>query len=278
VPPQALANVKSVRAIRVVGQGNNFMRQDAIERAWVQYGPALPEEGRSRLLTDGLAAGMGYLQAQRYNPQPQNGSLADDQRAEATQWVAAMKVGVPAVVTPTQNPVTYATVFMQAAAAAVESLQQGANPTEVYAFLQMTGPAIVSHLRRFPQDPARQQLLKGLLTQWKQLAAMTDELGQMIQDQMEQQAEAQQNQQVTLDDQQLKAMKLQGDMQLKQAKTAAQLQQSQERHRQKMLEARQNMALKDATTASDIHRKNVETTAEQVRAQRESEAAELQEA
>jgi hypothetical protein len=262
VPASALTNVKSVRAIRVVGQGSNFMRQETLERAYMTYGPALPEEGRSRLLTDGLASGLGYLQAQRYNPQPEAGQLVDDQRAEATQWVAAMKVGVPPVVTRTQNPVTYATVFMQSAMAAMDSLQQGANPVEVHQFLQIAGPAIAAHLQRFPQDPARQRLQKGLEQEWKRLASMTDDLGKAIQEQMEAQAEQQQQTQITLDDQQLKMLKTQSDIQIKQLKTQKQIEQSQQKHQQRMREAQQNMVIKDATTASEIDRKNAQANAQ----------------
>ncbi len=262
IPPEAYANVIRVRAIRVIGQGNSFMRQQAAQTAWTIYGPALPEEGRSRLLSDGLASSMGYLSAARYNPSRKISSLADDQRAEAMLQVAAMKVGVPPVVTQTQNPVTYAMTFLQAAAGAMQSVQQGANPMEVVQFLKLAGTAIMAHMQRFGKDPAHQQILKQLVQQWKQIAQFTDQLEKQLQQQADQQQQQQTRTATAMGDIEIKRAKAQADIQIKTAKTQAQLQQSREKHMQRMAEQRQGMVLEDAKTAADIHRNRLKSIQE----------------
>lgn len=253
VPKEAIAKVGQVRAVRVVGQGSAFMRKQALDSIWIKLGQALPEDGRDNLITDSIAAEAGYAAADRYYPKRTASQMSNDQEAEAMQWVAAMKTGVPPLITPTQNAVVYATTFLKAGMQALQSVQQGANPMEVVKFLEIDGPAVMAHLRRFGQDPTRQALLKQMITAWKELSRGSDQLKKQIQQMQQQQAQQRQRTQQVMSDEQLKQAKVSNDIQLKTVKTRAQLQQSAEKHRQKMMQAGQDMQLKDIQTAAELH-------------------------
>ena len=98
----------------------------------------------------------GQSAVHRYNPQKSvKPKLASDQQAEATLQIAAMKIGVPPVITSSQNPLTFSTAFLAAGVQAVQSVQQGGDPMEVLKFMQLDGPAILAHLKRFANDPMR---------------------------------------------------------------------------------------------------------------------------
>lgn len=278
VPPEALGRVEYVGAARVVGQGSAFMRKAAIDSLF-QVAGALPEDGRSNLIADKVAAEAGQAAVLRYYPR-KTPVTAGDQVAEATQWVGVMRAGVPAVVASSQNPVTYAGTFLGAAVEAVKSLQQGANPKEVLKFLSIVGPAIAAHLKRFAQDPTRVEVFKAMADQWEQLAGITDKIKQMVQRMAEGQREQQEKTQAAMDDKKLKEMKVGSDIALKTAKTRAQLQQSAEKHQLKMreqaeahglsvAERAQGMAIEDATAAADITREDEFARAELERAEKE---------
>jgi hypothetical protein len=250
IPKEAMVRVSLVQATRVVGQGSAFMRKQAVDALFAVVG-SLPEDGRTNLIDDKIAAEAGQAAVARYNPKKAQ-VLPSDQEAEALQWVAAMKVGVPPVITSSQNAFVYATTYLKAAVQAITSLQQGANPVEVLGFLHTVGPAIAGQLRRMAMDPTRQQEFKALSQQWQKLASLTDQLTKQVQ-QMQQQSQQQQQQtDQVMTDAQLDAFKVQSDVKLKQLKTVAQLQQSNQKHQQKLAMGAQDMALKDAQTAAQI--------------------------
>lgn len=262
VPPEALKKIAKVEATRVTGQGSAFVRKQSLANLWQTLSPALPEDGRDHLIQDIIGAEAGQAAVEKYYPTKSAEKLATDQQAEALQWVGLMKIGVQPVVTSSQNPVTYAGTFLTAATQALQSLQQGANPKEVLAFLHVCGPAIAAHLQRFANDPSRAVIFKEIEKQWKQLASLTDKLQKQIEQQDQQGQEQQQKTQSAMTDDQIKSAKAQSDIAIKQAKTEAQMKQSQEKHQQKMMQAHQGMALADAETATDIHRKNLVAAAD----------------
>jgi hypothetical protein len=228
VPLEAMKEPELVRASRVVGQGSEFMRQQSTEYLFQMLTPTLPETGRANLIKDVIASRAGQHAVERYYPEADPSKLPDDATALAMGQVADMKIGVPAVVTATQNPVIFAGVFLQAADQAAGSLQQGANPQEVASFLDMSGQAIAQHLQRLSQDPSRKQVFKQMEKQWKQLAQVHDQLVQHIQDQQQQaQAQAQQQQADMAQQQQaqtLEQQKVSGMLQLHAQKTQAGIQ------------------------------------------------------
>lgn len=251
VPTEALLKVEYVGATRVVGQGSAFMRKQAVDSILPLAG-SLPEEGRNNLINDKIAAEAGQSAVSRYNPKQLKQPLATDAQVEALHCVGDMKQGIPPLVASSQNPVTFAATYLKAASDALQSLQQGANPMDVLAFMGLCGPAISAQLRRFGQDPTRAEIHQQMIEQWKQLAAATDKLKQMVQKQQQDGQKQQQRTQQAMTDQQIAQAKAQSDIQIKTQKTQAQLQQSQEKHRLKLLQASQDMAIKDASAAADI--------------------------
>lgn len=267
IPKRYLIAPESVEAKRVTGQGSAAMRLQSLQRL-IGIVAMLPEDGRQNLLKDYIAANSGQHAVDNYYPKKTPATMASDQEAEAWDKVAGMKVGLPPKVTSSQNPAIYAEVYLQAASGAAESLSQGANPNEVFAFLQIAGPASLSQIQRLAMDPTRMQLYKALDAQWKKLTAVADKLEQHIQQQQQaQQAEQQKQQQVG---QQLSAsaQKVQGDLHIKAAKEAGQGKIKADKAAQDMqikgAKASQDMALADAKTAANIHitRKAAEAAAE----------------
>ena len=258
VPRECFGRIEKVEAIRVIGQGSAFMRREAIQSIGA-VSQGLPEEGRDLWLTDFIAAQAGQSAAARYNPVKFRKKMPSEQEAEAVQWVGIMRTGTKPVPTSSQNPVIYATTWLQAAAQEFAGLQQGANPMDVLQFVTTAGPAIAAQLARFAHDPSRAEIFQELSKQFKMIAQNTDQLKQALQQQQEQNQAQQQKTQQAASDAQLDQAKLQHDMDLKTAKTEVQLRQSSEKHRQKMAEAVQGMAISDAEAATDIRLKRLKS-------------------
>jgi hypothetical protein len=244
VPVEALRKVNYVRATRIAGQGSPFMRQQALEFLLGMVA-MLPEGGRQSLIQDVIAARSGQAAVRRYFPTPMQDSTAMDQAAEAQDKVAAMKVGLLPLVTPTQNALIYATTFLNAGDAAAATLQQGANPAEVAAFLDLIGQATAAHLQRLAQDKTRAGDYKQLEAHWKKLAQLTDQLHQELAHQAQAQAEQPQGGQAMSVDDQLKMKKAQVDIQIKEAKANQALE-------LKAQKFKQDSAIHDAKAAQQI--------------------------
>lgn len=251
VPEECFGRIEKVEAVRVVGQGSTFMRRMAVDAITPIVG-SLPEDGRQNWLNDKIAAEAGQHAVSRYNPQNDQQKLPSDQQAEAMQWVAAMKVGVPPIITSSQNPVTYASTFLGASVQAIQSVQQGADPNEVLAFVEIAGPAVAAHLARFKDDPTRKNVYDALQQQWEQLSKVTDELKKHVANVGKQQQQQDKKQIQVMSDIQLKNLQTRADIQRRDAKARSQIQISSAR-------ARQGMALSDATTAAEIHRNRLKT-------------------
>jgi hypothetical protein len=241
VPLAALRKTKCVQATRIAGQGSPFMRQQSLEFLLGMIA-MLPEGGRSNLIQDVIAARTGQAAVRRYFPEPPQDITALDQAAEAQDKVAAMKVGLLPMVTPTQNALIYAQTYLQAAAQAAASLEQGANPAEVAAFLDLAGQAVAAQLQRLAQDPTRQQQFKALEQEFKKLAQIADQVRQMAGEQQPEQPAAQPGMPV---EEQAKVAKVKLDMELK----AAKAKQMMDLKAQKF---QQDRALADARTASQL--------------------------
>jgi len=258
VPRFALQNIESVKATRIIGQGSQFMRQQALEKMLGTVALWPSEAGRNNLLSDFIAANAGQAMVERYNPQIETGSELEDQKAFATLQISAAKDGVAPVVTGTQNHFLFATIFLQAGAQAAQSLEQGGDPAQVFQFIETIGPAIAQHLQYLKGDPTRANAYKKLEEQWKQLAGFHDKLGKQLQKMAQQQAEAQQMQQ------QAQAIQQGQDpeLQLKQAEQNAKLAMAQQKTdagiAMKQQKQEQGMVLADVSTAHSIKLKNVE--------------------
>lgn len=253
---EELRKVEHVRATRVAGQGSEILRQQALGELFMGVLPMLPETGRDNLIVDVIASRVGQSHARRYYPQAEVRNKPTDQNAIAMGQVADMKIGVPAVVTDTQNPVIFAQTFLKAASEAAASLEQGGNPAEVAQFIELAGQAIAQHLERLKKDPSRKQVYKTLNEQFMQLAKIHDQLVKHLQDQTEQQSQALQERMASQQqaaaisngqdpDTMIKAAETQAKIRMQQEKTDASLS-------MKAQKQQQDMALKDVKTAHDI--------------------------
>lgn len=257
VPPQALQNLGKVMATRTIGYGNAGARNLAYQRL-MELMPLLNEAGRRHLIEDVVDSQVGAALMRRYVPEEQYSPDDMAQMAEARQSVGGMKVGVPPVLTPFQNPVIYAEEYIKAASGVVGSLQSGADPKEVFDFLAVCGPAIQAHLQRLASDPTRKQVYAALLERFKKLAQITDQLEKQLRGSMQAQVRKQQ---------QLEAQRrqMQGDMALKaqesQAKTQLKAQEKQHSMQLKQMQTQQKMQLADAATAAKINLKQQEQNA-----------------
>jgi hypothetical protein len=191
--------------------------------------------------------------------------MGNEQEAEAMLQVAAMKVGVPPVVAPEQNPVVFATSFLGACWQAVGSLQQGGDPAEVLQFVHIAGPAALAHMQRFAKDPSRQGIYKVMDAQMKKLQTTVDQIQKKFNDmqKQKQQAKAQQGPKLPPEVQQ--------DLMQKDAAFKLKQRQSQEKHDFQMRTKMEKTALEqDAARkriSADVARTDL-TTAANIRATR----------
>jgi hypothetical protein len=241
-----------------MGNGSMIMRQNVLANL-APYSSRWPESGQANYNDDVISANAGHSKVDRYNPKAELAGQPTDQQAYAMLENAAMKVGAEVVWTPTQNNLIHAETHLKADADAAQSLTQGANPVEVLAFMENSGPHIAIHLQHLSQDPSHQQQYKALEAEYNRLGQVADKLHAQVQKMQEQQqAEAQKQQQAQAimqgvdGDTQIKAAQTQAKIQQSNIKTAASLKQKEEKHQQAMTQAQQDMAIKDAQAASAI--------------------------
>jgi hypothetical protein len=229
----------------------------------------LPESGRTNLVKQVIASRAGQSKVAEFYPEPTEDVSSAAQQSDATLQVAAMKLGVPPVLVPTQNPLIYAAVFLQAAEAAVQSVQQGANPAEVVGFLDLAIPAIAQHVQRMAQDKTRADVIKELIGKLQRLKQFADKVKEQIakaqEQQQEQQAEMQQMQNGQDPETQIGLAKVQARHQVDMAKLQATLGLKAQKQQADLGMAAHRQAvdvgLSDADTAAAIRRKNAEAAA-----------------
>jgi hypothetical protein len=245
VPKECFGRVLSVKAVRVIGEGSPFMRQQTVQTLTSVIGRC-DEQGQDAWLNDYIASHAGQAAVKRYNPKPTAMKLANDQRERAMNQVAGMKVGLPPTISGSQNALTFAGVFLHASVEALKSVQKGADPKEVLSFLNLSGPATAAHIKRMENDPLRKDVVDELVKQWKHLSTLVDRLKKLVQQQDQKQKGQQQKTQGAMSDAQIKIMKTRGELQLKSQK-------QQHAMALKTAATRQNLAINDARTASEIH-------------------------
>lgn len=263
--PEAALRTAEVRATRTVGYGSADERLQAMGRLLARL-TLYDEDGRKNILEDITRMDVGPALARRYiRPDATPSREMQEQSSEAQQNVAVMKTGLEPMVTPSQNPVIFAQVYLVAASQAAASIQQGAKAVDVYAFIDIAGSAIKKQLDRFANDPSRKQAYDQLEAQWKELAKVHDQIAKMIQQQQAQQQaqmaagvkqfqDAQAKQNAVMSDLQLKTMETQAKLRMAQEKTDAMIELKQQKHNQ-------GLALSDASTASKITRETVQANA-----------------
>lgn len=257
IPREVLRKMK-VHATRIVGSGSMYERQQALEFL-LGLISLFPEEGRQNLLDQVVASRAGQSSVRAFNPRPVKSTLPTDHEALAMLQVAAMKDGIAPVVTSSQNPVIFAQTFLKAGAEALESVQQGADPREVLAFMELIGPAARAHIQRMEADPTRKQIVETLMEQWEEMARQTDELRKLVEQQAQMQQEmqaarqqAQAIQNGTDPDTVIEKAKLDNKIRNDNIKTAAGLENKREKANQAATSAAQKLAINDMMAASKI--------------------------
>lgn len=265
-----MREVASVKAYRNAGNGSIFMRKQNIAET-MQFLPLMPESGKSAFIQWAIASINGQSMAQQFFPREEAKRDPADQMALAQLENAALKIGSPVIWTDTQNNVVHAQAHLQAGAQAAQSLQQGANPQEVAAFIEQVGAHVGVHLSKIENDPSRKDAFDALKQQWDQLATFADNLNKgLAQVAAKQQHEkaAQEKARAIMAGQDPDAAVRQAtalqDMRIKQRDAAskdarARRKDAQDaaKFRQNMqmdaAKARQDLAIKDAQAAADIH-------------------------
>lgn len=265
VPREALKKMASIRAWRNIGNGSVAARQQALSNFMGLY-PQLHANGQESLLRDIISTSGSQSQVERYMPPDDWDGVPNDQEWAAMQENAAMKIGAPALWTPSQNNIIHAETHLTAASQAAASLQQGAPMIEVLTFLDAVGPHVTMHLQRESANPMSKQQVAALGKQLNRLASFTDKLKAQVKQQAEQQAKQQQRTQQALSDQQLSQMEVEGKLQLSRAKAAELVRLKGERQQAdiglKVQRQQADIALADADTAASIQRDNAIATAE----------------
>jgi hypothetical protein len=259
-----------VRATRTVGYGSADERLQAMGRLLSRI-PLYDEDGRRKILEDITKMDVGPALAKRYiRPDAAPSREMQEQAAEAQQNVAVMKTGLEPMVTPSQNPVVFAQVYLVAASQALASIPQGGNPMEIFGFLQIAGMSIGKQLQRMAQDPSRKEAFQALEKQWIELGKQTAQLQQTIQQQQQQakkqQAQVQQRQSEMMTSGRLDEIELQNKLRMQQEKTDAMI-------RLKEQKQAQSLSLSDASTASNIRLKAQQAEADAAIKMKRSESA-----
>lgn len=260
---EALSKIDSVRATRVVGQGSAFLRQQALEFL-LGLMATLPESGREHLIRDVIAARAGHSHVERYAPRQIVDVSIQAQQSDALQQVAGMKVGVPPGMVSTQNPAIYASIFTEAAEGAASAIQQGGDPREGLAFLDIALPAAAQHLAKLAQDKSRKQMADQIEDRLKAVAKFAEQvkqqLAQMAQEQQAAQAEEARVQAGMDPETRVGLAKVESGHRVKSAKVASDAAIKGEKMKMdqklKSDRARFDMAIEDAKTAAEIARSN----------------------
>lgn len=181
-----LQRVDSVTATRVIGQGSQFTRQQQLASILGMVA-MLPEDGRDNVIRDTIASRAGQSFVKRYYPTPPAMQKPSEQTERAVNQVAVMKAGMMPVVDSSQNAVIFAQTYLEAGTAALQSLQQGANPASVLPFMESCGQAIAQQLARIQDDPSRKDVYKALEAQFRKYGELVDKVKASVQQQLEQQ-------------------------------------------------------------------------------------------
>lgn len=245
VPKEALAKIDSVTATRTIGAGSADARLQTLMRLLARL-PLYNETGRQRILEDLTAADVGHSLMRRYIPEVKSSAAIQFQESQAQDKVALLRLNIIPKVTSDQNPMVYASTFLQAAAESLAGLQQGqGNPMEVTVFVDNCGRAAAIHIERLKGDKTREQEYEGLLEQLTELGRQNDELKKLIEQQMQQGPQQMQKQQQAMTDAERKDYIAQRDMARKDAK-------AENDKRAKMAKTRFGMQLDTLTTKQQL--------------------------
>lgn len=244
VPEECFGCVDHVTAVRVLGGGTTFLRQQTTQ-LMLNVMPRLPEDGQEMLLDDFIASHAGPSAVDRWNPKKGMSQMIGDQRERVRNQIAGMRIGTKSQFSPSQDALIFASGYITACTQAIGTIQKGASPQEVVRFLDLCAPAAKQHIDRLLKDPLRKSAGEALMKQWDTIASQTDKIEGLLAKQAKQSQAQKKKTSDTMTDAQLKEFKVKHDAKIKDIKTASQL-------KTRAAQTRQNMAIADATAGSQI--------------------------
>jgi hypothetical protein len=244
--------------VRVIGNGSPAQRSQLTAEI-AGYTPVLGlgQRGRRNLSEMIIAARGGQDTVERLMPVEDQEDLPSEQDREALQENGMVKIGSPVLIIENDDHPVHLRRHFEGAFGALQSVQQGAPPMEVAAFVKGILPHIAGHIQLLENK----DLQKNAIKSFRELTKQYQQLVQAIQ---EHQPDPQKQQQV-MDDAQLKQFDTQNKIEDRNLKTQASLRDKEIKSRHGMLiadaEARQRLQIADAETAHNITLDSVETSA-----------------
>ena len=246
VPMAALRDIDYVQATRTIGQGSPAARKASMSDI-SKLIPMLPEEQRTEVIRDTIAAIGGQQFVDKYGPKNENQFSGVD-ASIASLENNAFYGGGQTVIDPNQNHFIHANLHLQFFGQLVKTLQSGqVDPHIVAKALQAGGPHLMAHIKYVSQDPSRRQQFESLNQQASELMKIADQIEKMV----ERMDEEQQNQQ-TQQQPDPKMLVAQNQIQLANAETQAEIQ-------RKNAKASHDMHIKDLKTAQELQIAKVKT-------------------
>jgi len=185
----------TVTASRSVGNGSQVARQQSVSGMTPIVG-SLPEQGRQNWLDDFIAVVANPSKVERWNPKPPERDKPTQQQWEAMEENGTLASGAPVIRYSTQNDLIHAQTHLQFMSASAAALQNGADPSQVLKVLNNVGPHTQVHIAAMSEDSIRQNAVKALEKQLKDLSKTADQLSKLVQQQAEESAQNQPEQQL----------------------------------------------------------------------------------
>ena len=259
VPPDLLtfSSILKVTATRSIGYGSPQLR-DMTTRELVAMIPYMDEIGRNHALRARASSlpGVGMHGVDSYFPAIEKQGFPNAHTALATLENNALKIPDSEVkVEPQQNHSIHFDTHGKSVAQTLQNPQS--NPMQKFVHAEQAGRHMAQHLELLKGDPTRKKEVKDKEKQLQALSKMTDQLHQNLQDQIGAQLKAN-GQNAPPQQPDPKALKVQGDLQLKAQKQQGEfaLKERKQKHSED---------LSDKKTAAGIRRENAKTRAEMAR-------------
>ncbi len=244
VPASAMSKMV-VKATRIAGQGSPFMREQVLNQLYATVFPALPEDGKERLIRDMISAQVGPTLTGRYWTKDAPDPAMDQQAWQAEVEHGLLYDGGAVNITPQQNDVIHLTKHFEWMSQGVASLQAGGDINEVFNSLVAGRQHTAQHLMRLQGNVSRKGEYEQFKAIFDELNRSIEEIQSIIEQQAQQQAQAQQEAALAQSQADADTIKLQSKIANDRAKTENQI-------NLKMVKAQQDMLLKDKTTAQKL--------------------------
>lgn len=231
---------RAITATRPIGNGSPIMRQQSVQNM-SPIVPYLGQRGLNQWLKDFTAAFGGFSKVEAYFPKEDEQDEPSFSDWEANNENNDMQQGAQPLFTGEQDHETHAIRHLMAGFGAIQAVQQGADPTTAFLFLQIALPHIAEHAQKIPRESKRKQIEQGMQQLQKGFNA--------VQKAVEQQRDQRQQQSNLTFDQQLSMQETRFKLDERAAKTNQQLQ-------QKAQKFEQDQTLEEARTRAEINRKN----------------------